>query len=194
MTSKRSRKRYSSTIYQFQHPDWEPLLGLVGQDLAGWFMWMGELRLSDGTSVHGYKHRETRRYLHLAPDGRAYEYLAPASFNDPNPERYREWSRVDAIDEAFLDWSRFHEGDPEFAAQRTLLAEVREVAEAGARMPVDAEHLRRQLRFDAAVAAARLHERDADPGFSEARLGAEGDTYVGDLADADTWIDDRPAA
>ncbi len=106
MTTKRSRRRYSSTIYQFQHPDWEPLLGLAGAELARWFMWMGELRLSDGTRVHGYKHVETRRYLHLSPDGRAFEYLVPASFGDERPERYREWSRVDALDDAFLEWSR----------------------------------------------------------------------------------------
>jgi hypothetical protein len=33
-------------------------------------MWMFEVRLSDGTPLHAYKHIDTRRYLHLASDGR----------------------------------------------------------------------------------------------------------------------------
>lgn len=189
MTTRRSRTRYTSTIYQFQHPDWEPLLGLVGADLARWFMWMGELRLSDGTKLHGYKHAETRRYLHVAADGRAFEYLAPTSLGDASPGRYREWSRVDALDEAFLEWSLLHERDPDFAAQLTLLGEVREVAEAGGEMPIDPEHVRRQRRFDAAIAAARLHEQEADPGFAGLRLTSDGDQYVGGEPATDAVLD-----
>jgi hypothetical protein len=37
-----------------------------------------EIRLADGTVVHAYKHVRTRRYLHLALDGRAYAYLGAA--------------------------------------------------------------------------------------------------------------------
>lgn len=50
---------------------------LVG-GLTAWFMWMGELELEDGTSVHSYKHRSTRRYAHLGVDGQAYDYVGLA--------------------------------------------------------------------------------------------------------------------
>ena len=38
---------------------------LVGGHGAVWFMWMGEVELADGSIVHIYKHRGTRRSLHL---------------------------------------------------------------------------------------------------------------------------------
>ena len=56
-------------------PDWQPLLDVVGVELAHWFMWMGGIKLEDGGYVHPYKHRATRRYLHLAQDGRAFAYV-----------------------------------------------------------------------------------------------------------------------
>ena len=37
-------------------PDWRPLLGLVGERVTGDFMWMFEVVLQDGTSLHAYKH------------------------------------------------------------------------------------------------------------------------------------------
>lgn len=62
-----------SRLVQHDEPEWGPLVRLVGEDLAGWFMWMHELELADGTRVHEYKHRATRRYLRLAKDGRAFD-------------------------------------------------------------------------------------------------------------------------
>lgn len=59
-------------VMRFDHPVWEPLLYLLGEDLTGGFMWMGEIRLADGTALHAYKHRDTRRYIHLTADGRAF--------------------------------------------------------------------------------------------------------------------------
>jgi hypothetical protein len=33
---------------------------------------MHEVELTDGTSLHAYKHIDTRRYVHLASDGTAF--------------------------------------------------------------------------------------------------------------------------
>ena len=62
-----------TTIRQFDHPVWEPLLEAVGEELAGGFMWMHEEACSDGSAIHAYKHRHTRRYLYLDDVGQAYE-------------------------------------------------------------------------------------------------------------------------
>jgi hypothetical protein len=35
---------------------------------------MHEIELADGARVHAYKHVSTRRYFHLACDGRAFAY------------------------------------------------------------------------------------------------------------------------
>lgn len=45
-------------------PIWEPLLELVPEHIDD-FMWMFEVELEDGTKAQAYKHRWTRRYLHL---------------------------------------------------------------------------------------------------------------------------------
>jgi hypothetical protein len=63
-------------LVQYERPHWEPLLAAVGERLTETFMWMHEGKLSDGTRLHAYKHIHTRRYLHLADDGQAYEETA----------------------------------------------------------------------------------------------------------------------
>ena len=81
---------------QCEEPEWRPLIDIVGVELAAWFMWMCEIELDDETRVHAYKHICTRRYFHLAMDGRAYVYV---------PRRcYREIDRRQAIDIAFECW------------------------------------------------------------------------------------------
>jgi len=77
-------------------PDWDPLIDLVGLELVRWFMWMYAIELADGSSVHAYKHRGTRHYLHLSTDGRAFAYL--------RPERYREVDVDGALELAFVGW------------------------------------------------------------------------------------------
>jgi hypothetical protein len=77
-------------------PTWTMLEELVGMELAGWFMWMFEVELDDGTHLHAYKHRITRSYFHLAEDGRAFIFVGKHS--------YREIDRVTAIDFAFEGW------------------------------------------------------------------------------------------
>lgn len=75
-------RTYTGRSTQGDRPDWQPLLDAVGAVVTGDFMWMFEVELSDGTPLHAYKHVDTRRYVHLTPDGVAFVY-------EP-PERYRE--------------------------------------------------------------------------------------------------------
>lgn len=67
-------KKISGQMTQYEAPDWDPLLKLLAEYLAADFMWMHEVELKDGTRLHAYKNRETRRYLHLSSDGRAFVY------------------------------------------------------------------------------------------------------------------------
>jgi hypothetical protein len=76
--------------------EWRPLIELVGVQLVGWFMWMFELELVDGCRVHAYKHIATRRYIHLAHDGRAFAYAGD--------DRYRVVEPGAAIDSVFAGW------------------------------------------------------------------------------------------
>lgn len=62
-------------LLQYEHPDWRPLLNLLGEQLVGDFMWMHELEMATGEHVHAYKHIDTRRYIHIGDRGRAYAYL-----------------------------------------------------------------------------------------------------------------------
>lgn len=63
----------SGDMLQGEAPDWGPLERL-GFLLLGDFMWMFEARLENGVRIDAYKHRISRRYLHLAGDGRAFDY------------------------------------------------------------------------------------------------------------------------
>jgi len=83
-------------LTQFERPNWDPLIELVGLDLVGSFMWMNELALGDGTTVHAYKHVATRRYLHVGEDGRTFRYEGTS--------RYRELEPSDALEAVFWDW------------------------------------------------------------------------------------------
>jgi len=67
-------------LKQCDDPDWEPLLRLIGDFGAGWFMWMAEMELDDGTRIHSYKHKWTRRYLHLDDSGRAFNYRPDGTY------------------------------------------------------------------------------------------------------------------
>jgi hypothetical protein len=71
------------------HPDWGPLLGAVGEPVVGDFMWMFEVELTDGPSLQAYKHIDTRRYVHLDPDGAAYVY--------EEPDRYRPFPIAEVL-------------------------------------------------------------------------------------------------
>jgi hypothetical protein len=93
-----ARRSYiSGEIAGGEQPDWEPLLALVGPVVVDWFMWMFEVELANATRLQAYKHIDTRRYLHLAADGRAFLYFPDS--------RYREISPHQAIDLAFHGWN-----------------------------------------------------------------------------------------
>ncbi len=59
-------------------PEWEPLLNLARDHVVD-FMWMGTVRLVDGTRLQVYKHYWTRRYLHLSEDDRAFVFVPKTS-------------------------------------------------------------------------------------------------------------------
>ncbi len=67
-------KPISGTVVQVETPSWTALETAVGMVLAPGFMWMFEISLADGTRVDAYKHVESRSYLHLGDDGRAFTY------------------------------------------------------------------------------------------------------------------------
>jgi hypothetical protein len=103
----------SGKMVQYDRPDWTSLLELVGEELTGWFMWMEELELEDGTRVDAYKHTDTRRYFHLAEDGRAFIY---AGDHD-----YREVTLAEAIREAFCGWETLSAGADDLALVRAAI-------------------------------------------------------------------------
>jgi hypothetical protein len=71
-----STKRLSGEMLHSDTPTWQPLINLAG-DQVEHFMWMFEVELEDGLRLHAYKHWWTRRYIHLALDGRAFVYEHP---------------------------------------------------------------------------------------------------------------------
>ena len=101
-------------LAQRERPDWEPLIALVGLDVVGCFMWMNELVLEDGTRLHAYKNIATRRYLHLAVDGRAFAERAS--------DRYEEVTPLAALEEAFAGWEDLYPPPRDPEAVRALLA------------------------------------------------------------------------
>lgn len=98
-------------------PEWQPLEDLVGEELAGWFMWMFALDMEDGTVVHAYKHIMTRRYFHISEQGRTFLYTREG--------RYRPISRRAAIKEAFESWRRVTEADERATVAAELKKAVR---------------------------------------------------------------------
>jgi hypothetical protein len=70
------------TVRQGERPVWQPLVDVVGDDLAGWFMWMYEIELADRSPLHAYKHISTRRYLHLSEDRRAFLYRSEDAYDE----------------------------------------------------------------------------------------------------------------
>lgn len=69
--AKKRRKWQRGKFTDRREPIWEPLLELLPEDIDD-FMWMGEVRLTDGTQIQLYKHYWTRRYLLLDVGGRIW--------------------------------------------------------------------------------------------------------------------------
>jgi hypothetical protein len=104
---------HSAQVTRQIKPTWEPLLGLVGNELVTGFMWMHAVELDDGAEVHAYKAIATRRYLHLAADGRA--------FRDRGNHRYEEIGVTAALLEAFEGWEELVPQPKHPEALRALL-------------------------------------------------------------------------
>ncbi len=86
-------REYRGASSQGDRPEWGPLIDAVGDRVTGDFMWMFEVELTDGTPLQAYKHIDTRRYVHLAPDGRAFAF--------ESPDRYRSVPATDVLAEVF---------------------------------------------------------------------------------------------
>ncbi|MHB8693751.1 MAG: hypothetical protein ACYDHH_21145 [Solirubrobacteraceae bacterium] len=97
-------------------PVWAPLLAVVGS-LTNGFMWMGEVVLDDGRSLHAYKHCDTRRYVHLDTHHNAWAYQ-----HRQGRSMYRQVSLADALTEAFASWDGLAFGPS--AEEGALIAQV----------------------------------------------------------------------
>ncbi|MBA3359495.1 MAG: hypothetical protein H0U20_08595 [Thermoleophilaceae bacterium] len=107
----------SALQVQLDEPVWRPLVKVVGERLAGAFMWMHEDELEDGSSLHAYKHIHTRRYLYLTEHGRAYQW-APCGRFVPTRLDY-------ALQSALCTWWLLRGWDKEDAAEvRRAIAEA----------------------------------------------------------------------
>jgi hypothetical protein len=92
----RRPRTITGKVIQHEDPLWDPLVAAVGGHHAGWFMWMFEIELDDGSRVHAYKHVSTRCYMHLSTGGRAFTYQGEG--------RYREIDVYLAADLALAGW------------------------------------------------------------------------------------------
>jgi hypothetical protein len=104
-------------LLQYDTPNWEPLRHLVGDEVTGWFMWMHEVELADGERLQAYKHVATRRYLHVAEDGRTFVFAGE--------QAYMPVGRRDAVDAALRDWELLIPRPDDMVAVRAALAHVR---------------------------------------------------------------------
>lgn len=88
------RRTIEGRDYALEEPVWEPLLELVGEPITGDFMCMFGVQLEGGERLVAYKHIDTRRYIHLAADLRAFVYV--------DPGRYEEREPVEVLESVFL--------------------------------------------------------------------------------------------
>ncbi len=107
-------------LRQHERPEWNPLVRLLGHELAPWFMWMCEVELADGGRMQAYKHIATRRYVHLADDGRALAQTANGT--------YRAIDLEHAIRHAFHGWQQLVPPPDDAAAIRAALREACQMA------------------------------------------------------------------
>jgi hypothetical protein len=89
-------------IVQFEEPRWEPLERFVGDELMWAFMWMFEVQTTEYRRFQAYKHKYTRRYLHLDHQGDAYAFRGEHRGRD----RYVRVPLADALEEALCSWEQ----------------------------------------------------------------------------------------
>ena len=80
-------------------------------------MWMFEVVLDDGRSLHAYKHHVTRRYLHLDVECNAWEYQ-----RRQGRPMYREVDLAYVLTEVFATWENLAFAPT--AEERALVADV----------------------------------------------------------------------
>jgi hypothetical protein len=80
--------------HQYDKPEWAPLLDLAPDHIDD-FMWMFEVELESGLRLHAYKHIETRKYLHLDKEGRAFVYIWPGPDDIGNEDESNSYREVD---------------------------------------------------------------------------------------------------
>jgi hypothetical protein len=112
-----SDRLVTGDITQGDTPSWTALEELLEEELLGDFMWMFEVLLEDGTRLNAYKHRSTRRYFHLADDGRAFYYVSGDS--------YRQVDRPTAILSVFRPREIWRPTKAEEAALRESVSRAR---------------------------------------------------------------------
>lgn len=109
-------------VHQYERPDWRPLARAVGEELLPAFMWMHEVVTPAGGRLHAYKHVDTRRYVHLDVEGRAFLYV--------NEGRYRPVALATALDLALRPWWEQLDASPEdVAAAVSAIERARRSAE-----------------------------------------------------------------
>jgi hypothetical protein len=86
---------FAGELVQYEQPNWDPLIDVVGPHLVRFFMWMSEFEV-DGVHAHAYKHGATRRYLHVGEDGRIFQGV--------DRFRYAVVDREEALEYAFEGW------------------------------------------------------------------------------------------
>jgi hypothetical protein len=110
LRSMRTERTFAGELVQYERPNWDPLIDVVGPHLVRFFMWMSEFEV-DSVRAHAYKHCATRRYLHIGEDGRLFG--AVPRF------RYEELAREDALAEVFAGWEEL-QPSPDEAARAEL--------------------------------------------------------------------------
>jgi hypothetical protein len=65
-------------------PSWTPLLDIAPEHVDD-FMWMFEVELDCGSRLHAYKHSDTRQYVHLTNEGRAFIYCGGGRYREVDP-------------------------------------------------------------------------------------------------------------
>jgi hypothetical protein len=107
-------------IVQTDAPSWEPIVAVLADELAAWFMWMFEVELTDGVRLHAYKHTATRRYLFVGVDGHAYAADGTG--------HYLRRGLPTAIAQAFVGWEPAHPCQRDIIALRAAVERARRAA------------------------------------------------------------------
>jgi hypothetical protein len=111
-----NNKSIAGELGQGDRPNWQPLEAMVGEELAGEFMWMFQVDLADGTAVHAYKHIFTRRYLHLGEDGRTFAFTYSGRYCTIDP--------FDLLMAVFDGWEQLVDDDADVDALRAALRQA----------------------------------------------------------------------